>query len=263
MQAMKRGDPSTLGSKAGDSTDDSSTITEQQNPFLSKTGRQDMWKADMTAPFTKQTFNKNPAPNHYFSKKKQEDVKARLLAEETVTVPFGTRDDRPCNKPVKALNPGPGNYIDIYNPTNSSVAGKITKFEEERTLAESQGVKMGAFGSTTDRETFWCSPKDGPSPGQYDDNNDLADATAPLEVIGKIPKTRVQTAHASERRKPSSIFHSATNRFDLDFQKKDPKVRLLTSKGVPRKKFVTQTHDNKVILANQDELGVQNQITCQ
>lgn len=38
-KAMKHGDPSTLGSKAGASTDDSSTLTENQNPFLSKTGR--------------------------------------------------------------------------------------------------------------------------------------------------------------------------------------------------------------------------------
>lgn len=134
---MKRGDPSTLGSKAGLSTDDSSTLTENPNPFMSKTGRQEMWKAHISAPYTKQTFNKNPAPNAYFDQKKKEDVKARLLAEETVTVPFGSRDDRPCNKAVKAPNPGPGNYIDIYNATNSSVGGKLTKFEEQRTMAES------------------------------------------------------------------------------------------------------------------------------
>jgi hypothetical protein len=135
-KAMKRGDPSTLGSKAGLSTDDSSTLTENANPFLSKTGRQDMWKADLTAPFTKQTFTKNPAPNHYFDKKRKDDVKARLLAEETVTVPFGSRDDRPCNKPVKAPNPGPGTYIDINAAANSSVASKLGKFEEEKNMIE-------------------------------------------------------------------------------------------------------------------------------
>lgn len=115
-KAMKHGDPSTLGSKAGLSTDDSSTLTENANPFLSKTGRQDMWRADLTAPFTKQTFTKNPAPNAYFDKKKKDDVKARLLAEEVVTVPFGSRDERPCNKAVKAPNPGPGTYVDIFHP---------------------------------------------------------------------------------------------------------------------------------------------------
>jgi hypothetical protein len=135
-KAMKFGDPSTLGSKAGLSTDDSSTLTENANPFLSKTGRQDMWKADLTAPYTKQTFTRNPAPNHYFDKKKKDDVKARLLAEETVTVPFGSRDDRPCNKPVKAPNPGPGTYIDINAAVNSSVAGKLDKFEEEKNMIE-------------------------------------------------------------------------------------------------------------------------------
>jgi len=95
-----------------------------------------MWKADLHAPYTTQTFVKNPAPNQYFDKKKKDDLKARLLAEETVTVHFGTKEDRPCNVPVKAPNPGPGNYIDIYNPINSSVAGKLTKIEEDRTMAE-------------------------------------------------------------------------------------------------------------------------------
>jgi len=98
---------------------------------------------------------------------------------------------------------------------------------------------MGAFGSTTVRETFWCDPKEGPDPGVYEDNADMADATVPLEIVGKVQKSRVQTAVAGERRKPSSIFHSNTNRFDLEYQKADPKIRLLTSKGVPKKKFVT------------------------
>jgi len=73
--------------------------------------------------------------------------------------------------------------------------------------------------------------------------------TTPLEVVGKVQKARVRTAVDGERRKPSSIFNSTTNRFDLIYQKADPKIRLLTSKGVPRKKFVTQTHDNKAIMA--------------
>ena len=76
---------------------------------------------------------------------------------------------------------------------------------------------MGAFGSTTIRETFWCDGKEGPDPGIYEDNNDMADATAELAVVGKFQKARVQTAVAGERRKPSSIFNSATNRFDLEY----------------------------------------------
>lgn len=121
---------------------------------------------------------------------------------------------------------------------------------------------MGAFGSTTQRETYWVAPKNGPAPGQYDENTDLADATTELEVVGKVQKARVRTAVDGERRMPNSVFNSASNRFDLNYQKTDPKIRLLTSKGVPKKKFVTQTHDNKAIMGNQQDLGVENQITC-
>jgi hypothetical protein len=58
-------------------------------------------------------------------------------------------------------------------------------------LAESQGVKLGAFGSTVERKTEWAAPKDGPAPGQYDINIDLADATTDFAILGKAPKTRV------------------------------------------------------------------------
>ena len=53
---MKLGDPSTLGSKAGASTDDSSTLSQNPNPFMSKTARCDMWTNSLEAPYTKQTF---------------------------------------------------------------------------------------------------------------------------------------------------------------------------------------------------------------
>lgn len=138
---MKRGDPSTLGYNQGASTDISSTLTaDNANPFMSKTTRGEMWMADRDAPFTRQTFSKNPAPNAYFDQKKKDDVKARLLAEETVSVPFGSKDDRPLNKPIKNKNPGPGDYIDIFSAQSSSVCSKLTKIQEDRAIAEQQGI---------------------------------------------------------------------------------------------------------------------------
>jgi hypothetical protein len=59
-----------------------------------------------------------------------------LLAEETVVVPFGSSDNRPCNKPIKATNPGPGNYIDIFDEKNSSVQRKLVKIVEDKAHAE-------------------------------------------------------------------------------------------------------------------------------
>lgn len=137
-KSMKRGDPNTIGSNNhGASTDISSMMAgENANPFHSKTARGEMWMADRDAPYTRQTYATNPAPNAYFDQKKKDDVKARLLSEESVTVPFGSKDDRPLNKPIKDKNPGPGNYIDIYSAQNSSVASKITKMQEDKAIAE-------------------------------------------------------------------------------------------------------------------------------
>ena len=70
-------------------------------------------------------------------------------------------------------------------------------------------------------------------------NNDLADATTELKLVGKIQKARVRTSQDIEQKMPNSVFTSTANRFDLAYNKKNPDVRLLTSKGVPRKKFVT------------------------
>jgi hypothetical protein len=59
---VKHGDPSCIGSKMGASTDESSTISQNQNPFMSGTGRAEMWRNELNAPFTKQTYIKNPGP---------------------------------------------------------------------------------------------------------------------------------------------------------------------------------------------------------
>lgn len=39
-------------------------------------------------------------------------------------------------------------------------------------------------------------------------------------------------------------------------------VRLLTSNGVPRRKIVSQTMDNKIVTKDAKEYGIENQITC-
>lgn len=47
--------------------------------------------------------------------------------------------------------PGPGTYIDINNPQNSSVSKPLLKFSSDRTFAEAHGIKLGAFGSNAKR----------------------------------------------------------------------------------------------------------------
>ena len=236
--------------------------SQNVNPFLSGTTRGDFWKNELSAPYTKATFNRNPGPGAYLKSKKKEDIRARLLQEETVTVPFGASDERGCNKMTKVANPGPGTYIDINNPNNSSICKSLNKIQEDRTLAESQGVKLGAFGSTTLRADFWQEAKKGPGPGTYDDNFNLAEGTCSLAVLGKAPKARIQTTEAAERRKPNSVFNSTADRFNMTYSAKNPSVRLLTSNGYPRKKIVTQTADRKMVLEDQKGMGIENQITC-
>lgn len=51
----------------------------QSIPFSSVTGRADMWKNEMNAPYTRQTYHKNPGPGQYFGGKKKDDIKQRLL----------------------------------------------------------------------------------------------------------------------------------------------------------------------------------------
>lgn len=68
--------------------------------------------------------------------------------EEAVKVPFGSSNERECNKKVsKSQMPGPGAYIDINNPQNSSISKPLLKFQNDRTFAEAHGIKLGPFGS--------------------------------------------------------------------------------------------------------------------
>jgi len=113
----------------------------------------------------------NPGPGKYNHEKKKDDIKTRILMEETVHVPFGSSEERGCFKkpPTKQNLPGPGTYIDIFNPLNSSVSKPLLKFSSDRTFAEAHGIKLGAFGTNSkrfDRGAF--DGKNGPGPGQYD-----------------------------------------------------------------------------------------------
>jgi len=72
--------------------------------------------------------------------------------EEAIKVPFNTGDDRDCNKlKGKEAAPGPGAYINISDPLNSSVCKNLTKYAYNKNYADENGFKTGAFGSTADR----------------------------------------------------------------------------------------------------------------
>lgn len=114
---------------------------------MSTTKREEFWKNEIDAPFTKQTYTLNPGPGQYDHDKKKNDMRSKILMEEAVHIPFNSSNERECNKKIKNIIPGPGSYIDINNPQNSAIGKSLLKFREDRSFAESQGVKLGAFGS--------------------------------------------------------------------------------------------------------------------
>jgi len=89
---------------------------QEPKSFLSKTKKGDFWLNDLSTPFTRQTYHKNPGPGQYDHEKKRDDIKSKIVNEETVHVAFNSSDLRDCNKSFKSPNPGPGMYIDISNP---------------------------------------------------------------------------------------------------------------------------------------------------
>ena len=103
---------------------------------MSSNHRVDFWTNEIGTPYTKQTFTKNPGPGSYvLDKKKGDDIKSKLLIEETVHVPFGSSDERDVNKKMKNTGgPGPGAYKD---PNGISICKSLNKIKEDRTLAES------------------------------------------------------------------------------------------------------------------------------
>jgi hypothetical protein len=66
----RTGDPAVFGSRmSANGNEEQSQMSQTMNPFLSGTGRADMWKNDMRAPFTRQSYLRNPGPAHYYNGK--------------------------------------------------------------------------------------------------------------------------------------------------------------------------------------------------
>ena len=122
-----------------------------------------MWRADVRAPFTKQSFEANPPPTAYFNTKKREEIQKRILDEETVKVHFNSKSERPCMQKIKPTSdPGPGAYIKILEPRNSSRDRGIRR---NQTQTEQATTKIDLIGSNSQRDGFWIKPREGPAPG--------------------------------------------------------------------------------------------------
>merc|ERR1740139_191737 len=172
-------------------------------------------------------------------------------------VPFNCSDERGCNKKTKTAAPGPGTYIDINNPNNSSICKSLNKIKEDRSLAESQGVKLGAFGTTCGRfEKSWCTPKGGVGPGFYEKEDDNQSQTAysdNISIKGKsLGRSKTLSTTEYEKRMPNSTFRSTVDRFSLVYSTAAPNVRLLKQK---------KAQTNKLEVENKMVIGVENKCT--
>jgi hypothetical protein len=65
---------------------------------LSTTKREEFWKNEISAPYTKPSFASNPGPGKYNHEKKKDDIKTKILLEESVHVPFSSSVERECNR---------------------------------------------------------------------------------------------------------------------------------------------------------------------
>lgn len=177
----------------------------------------DGWQRSRDAPYTAPFHVRVPGPGYYQSRKGSADAKGRVLGVvncsalpyvAAVKVPFNSSAKR--EEPGKrSEEPGPGAYIDISNPINSSVMKGILKFASDRIMMEAQGVVFGPFGSTEKRfRGTYQSEKDAtPGPGKYPRDENSKDDLE--KIYERIAKPRANSK--------SSMFSSKTGRFRATF----------------------------------------------
>ncbi|CDW74304.1 UNKNOWN [Stylonychia lemnae] len=106
----------------------------------------------------------NPGPGNYFQQDPKEKILQRLKNQhfEAIQKPkpgFNSHLERDCNKNLERIDKlGPGVYIDINNPINSSLNKTLLKFQSDRNYQETYGVEKKPFGSSTSR--FHLNKKD-------------------------------------------------------------------------------------------------------
>ena len=92
-------------------------------------------------------------------------------------MPFNTNSGRFLKSKEAELPPGPGTYIDIYNPVNSSVLKETENILNEREYAEKRGAVFGPFGSHAQRfkgGSSLANLNEVPGPGQYESKTTFA-----------------------------------------------------------------------------------------
>eukprot|EP00347_Sterkiella_histriomuscorum_P023797 403333354 len=98
-----------------------------------------------------------PGPGNYFYQDSKDKIMSRLKIQqyEAFVKPkpaFNTQTLRDCNKIPEKIDPmGPGAYININNPANSSFNKTLLKLQTDRLLKHAFGVENKPFGSSTQR----------------------------------------------------------------------------------------------------------------
>lgn len=157
------------------------------------------WQNDFESPFTSPFHSRVPGPGHYQKRR-------RRGAKGAARVPFNSTAARESAQ-SSSLQPGPGAYIDISNPRNSSVMKGMLKFASDRVITEAQGVASGPFGSTEKRFRPSHYKDCSPGPGEYPRDEREKDE------LDKIYEKIARPVNASK----SSMFSSKTDRFNSTF----------------------------------------------
>lgn len=56
--------------------------------FLTNTKREDFWVNQIETPYTHPTRFENPGPGKYNHEKTKDDIRSKILQEDTVKIPF-------------------------------------------------------------------------------------------------------------------------------------------------------------------------------
>ena len=164
---------------------------------------------------------------------REDDIRARIINQESLKVPFGISDERDCNKKDKPSNPGPGTYIDVNNPIYSSVTRGILKFATDRGIMQAQGLASGPFGSTSERFNRGVfEPKSGPGPAHYSE----VKTERETEETGLVYEKYLKPKSNSQ----SCMFRSQTNRFT----KVDPNLSSIHIVGGRKQGTDSINYDN-------------------
>eukprot|EP00826_Nyctotherus_ovalis_P005620 TRINITY_DN11277_c0_g6_i1.p1 TRINITY_DN11277_c0_g6~~TRINITY_DN11277_c0_g6_i1.p1 ORF type:complete len:399 (-),score=83.75 TRINITY_DN11277_c0_g6_i1:8-1180(-) len=112
-----------------------------------------------------------PGPGHYNVGRRfagREGSVGVKVGSKPQTAPFNTTEERKVQSEVRNPSVGPGTYIDVNNPFNSSVTKNLLKYAVDKGIMMAHGLESKPFGVGGKRfDKGYFTPKEGPGPADY------------------------------------------------------------------------------------------------